>query len=71
MIIPVAEVEGFGLNVAIDFGVEFNLPRKGNPPLHGLFGEKPKLKFEIGIIGRVETSAKACSAFEGHGANGC
>ena len=70
VVIDVAEIERFGLNVAINLRVEFDTPREGSPPLHSLFSDKPKLKFEVGVIRRVETSAEAGGAFEGNGHDG-
>ena len=70
VVIPIAEIEGLGLNVAINFGVKFDSPRKWSPSLHSLFSDKPELGFEVGIIRRVETSAETGGAFEGYGHDG-
>ena len=70
VVIPVAEVQGFGLDVAINLGVEFNLPRDRSPSVHSPPREETELVFEVGILRRVETSAETCGAFERDGYNG-
>lgn len=70
MVIPIAEIKGLWLDVAINFRVKFDSPREGSPSLHSLFSEKSELKFEVGVIRRVETPAKAGGAFERYGHDG-
>ena len=55
VVIPIAEVERIGLNVAINFGVKFDSPRERSPPLHSLFSEPAELVFEVGVLRRIET----------------
>ena len=55
VVIPIAEVEGLWLNVAINFRVKFDSPREWSPSLHSLFSEPAELVFEVGVLRRIET----------------
>ena len=70
VIVPVAEVERIGLEIAINFSVEFDIAGERFAPVHSAPCEKSELIFEIGVKRRVETSAKASGTFEGDGSNG-
>ena len=55
MVIPITEIKGLWLDVAINFRVKFDSPREWSPSLHSLFSEPAKLFFEVGVLRRIET----------------
>lgn len=69
VIIPIAEVERIGLDIAENLGVEFDSAGERFLAVHSPPREVAELIFEVGVLRRVETSAEAGRTFEGDGHN--